>query len=377
MHSYRRAVVLVLATLPFFVSIGIHGQDLPAVLPQGTAEAKSYGLSGHVVNAVTGKPVSRVLIQISKLGRATLTGEEGDFLFDSVPAGRTEILVSKPGYLHADQPLNPDRFHELNNSPYTMTVRHDRTGLVLRLLPEAVIAGTIRGEDGEPLDRAVGYVEAGDPHTNPRELRTVRPGVGSQNHGSFRLGGLAPRRYYVRVVTPPLPANIDASGNGAFVEKRYPQEVYFPSTDASGAAGIDLAGGQQRKVDFSLVRSATPVPASDDASPEEPETSKLEGGPFQVSGVVVDTVHGQPIRHAYVALSLGTKPGGALETGDDGRFFFSDLPAGKYTLVAEARHYPLKYLNGHGGFYSALAVGPGLNTGSGGGRLSPECSFSC
>src|SRR5258708_36796492 len=151
MHSYRRAVVLVLATLPFFVSIGIHGQDLPAVLPQGTAEAKSYRLSGHVVNAVTGKPVSRVLIQISKLGRATLTGEEGDFLFDSVPAGRTEILVSKPGYLHADQPLNPHRFHELNNSPYTIPLRHDMTGAVLRLLPEAVIPAPLPAYHRDPL----------------------------------------------------------------------------------------------------------------------------------------------------------------------------------------------------------------------------------
>ena len=55
-----------------------------------------YKLEGAVVNSLDGKPVPRALVQFA--GRAALTGPEGEFSFEGVPAGKVQVMVTKPGY---------------------------------------------------------------------------------------------------------------------------------------------------------------------------------------------------------------------------------------------------------------------------------------
>ena len=83
---------------------------------------------------------------------------------------------------------------------------------------------------------------------------------------------------------------------------------------------------------------------------------------FQVSGTLVDADSGQPLPHARVSLALVTKRDepAVLVTGDDGRFLFHGLAAGKYTLSAQARGHLLQSFNQHDQFSSSIVLGPNI-----------------
>ena len=57
-----------------------------------------YTLRGTVVNPLTGEPIRGALVQIYFLGQTSmLTGPDGKFQFDGLPAGQSTITVRKPG----------------------------------------------------------------------------------------------------------------------------------------------------------------------------------------------------------------------------------------------------------------------------------------
>jgi protocatechuate 3,4-dioxygenase beta subunit len=66
----------------------------------------------------------------------------------------------------------------------------------------------------------------------------------------------------------------------------------------------------------------------------------------------------------------------SITTGDDGRFQFSGLAAGKYWLAAQRRGFRRQSFEEHQGFFTGIAVGPALQSDSLVFRLSPEASIS-
>ena len=86
-------------------------------------------LSGVVVNSITGQPISRALVQIGE--HAALTGHDGRFEFENVTEGAGAPTVSKPGYFPKDNGVPPQ------NQP-----------IVLELIPEAIVSGTITDANG-------------------------------------------------------------------------------------------------------------------------------------------------------------------------------------------------------------------------------------
>jgi hypothetical protein len=88
-----------------------------------------------------------------------------------------------------------------------------------------------------------------------------------------------------------------------------------------------------------------------------------EQGPtaYRISGVVVDAGNGVPVAHAEVSISEGTDEA-KTTAGDDGRFVFQGLEAGKYPLFATAQGYVRQGYNQHGGFQTAIAVGSELDS---------------
>ena len=85
---------------------------------------------------------------------------------------------------------------------------------------------------------------------------------------------------------------------------------------------------------------------------------------YRISGVVVDFVSGQPVSGAKVVIAPVTDRGAVKTTqvAVDGRFSFQDLPRGKYSLGAERRGYPGQGYDQHGGYATAIAVGPELES---------------
>ena len=99
---------------------------------------------------------------------------------------------------------------------------------------------------------------------------------------------------------------------------------------------------------------------------------------FQVGGVLVDAVTGQPISQARVAIAPLSQRDAytTLTTGEDGQFLFGSLKAGNYTLEAQRRGYLTRSYAQHEQFSSYIAVGPGLGSSNLIFRLPPECAIS-
>lgn len=84
---------------------------------------------------------------------------------------------------------------------------------------------------------------------------------------------------------------------------------------------------------------------------------------FAVRGVVLQHGTNQPLRHVRVVISLVENPDkqATVTTAEDGRFNFTDVPAGKYNLGASF-HGSNRMYEQDGPFSTGIAVGPGLDT---------------
>src|SRR5207244_8014884 len=85
------------------------------------------------------------------------------------------------------------------------------------------------------------------------------------------------------------------------------------------------------------------------------------GAAYRISGVVVDAVTNVPVAHAQVLISRDSEQT-AIVAGDDGRFVFEGLAAGKYSLSATRTGYLHEAYNQHGGFSVAIVTGKGQDT---------------
>jgi hypothetical protein len=358
MLGHRRNLLLLWVT---GLLLGLRGYPQESV--QNTDPNKTYQLAGKVVSSVTRKPIPRVLVRLPQASQAVLTGADGDFLFNDVPTGKTDILVTKPGYFRADQPLSQLLPYTPNRSPYQVEVGPETGQLLLQLVPEAVVFGTIRGDDGKPLEQVSIDVLVSQIVAGKREFRPVRQNVVPDADGSFLIGDLAPGRYYLRVNASQASREIVGTDSNS-AEKTYPAEVYYPLADAAGAGPLDLFGGQRRQANFTLKKTASIQQES--SAQQEPSAQLVSAGGtrFEISGVLVDATTGQPIRQARVAIAPATRQNAltAIITREDGRFVFLGLAADKYILEAQASGYLFDYFNQHEGFTTGIAIGPGLDS---------------
>lgn len=157
---------------------------------------EGYALSGRVVSAVDGTPLSGVLITTRNGDtRKTWTGADGRFQFEGLKARVATLGVNKAGFHRA---IGRQLIGEQEPSEMTF-----------RMIPESVIAGTALDEDGNPLEGA--RVELRElfsrPWLRPRiTMRSTTQIV--DDRGRFRISGLASGDYLVvlRPTTNPTPA---------------------------------------------------------------------------------------------------------------------------------------------------------------------------
>lgn len=99
---------------------------------------------------------------------------------------------------------------------------------------------------------------------------------------------------------------------------------------------------------------------------------------FQIAGVVVDSLTGQPLSRTQVVVESTSVPnaGQSTTTGDDGRFLFDNVAPGKYSLSAQRRGYLQQLYKQHEFFSTAIVVGPDLDTSHLRFPLPPDASIS-
>src|SRR5580698_3775088 len=71
--------------------------------PQAPA-AGQYKFTGSVVNAVTGEPIRRALVQLEGGSeRSALSDSNGHFEFAGLPAGQVNVTARKPGFFAQEE----------------------------------------------------------------------------------------------------------------------------------------------------------------------------------------------------------------------------------------------------------------------------------
>ncbi len=132
---------------------------------------------------------------------------------------------------------------------------------------------------------------------------------------------------------------------------------------------------------LAIVSGAQQVPQSGTSTaPTSPATTTSAAQPLRISGTVVNSLTGQPVAAARVAIARVIQGADrdisqSLTTGPDGRFQFTGLTRGKYSLMAAARGFSLQYFEHHDPYATAVAVAPDLDSTNLVFRMEPDAAI--
>ena len=324
-------------------------RDTSATPTVGTAR-----VSGQVLTAgADPKPLRRVIVTITgdgtKVGRSTVTDDQGRFMFEGLAAGRFTVAGTKPAYLPGafgvSQPGRPA-------VPVQLAADESRTDVTFTMMKGGVITGVIRTTGGEPAANVdVTVFRLPPPGRDPR---LVVSGLAmSDDRGVYRIFDLPPGPYVVagalrrRIVgtgdspgwsaaqvtemlkeleqrekgsgAPAGPALLPSpAGNYAYAP------VFFPGhASPEFAMPIRLRPGEERNgIDFTvqLTRTAT-------------IEGVLLGDEASTAGLFFNTVGVQ------LPGLMGATPTFTSQAGPAGRTFkYSGVTPGHYTITAQARN---------------------------------------
>jgi hypothetical protein len=265
-------------------------------------------VSGTVVDSVTGEPLNKVDILLEPAERGTthtavtISDPKGRFgLVDVAPAAY-HLLARRSGYLET-------------NSRIRLEMGQALTGVAVKLVPSAVLAGTVRDSDGEPLEGAHVILAR-------RTYRYGTPRVEGEDstdtddRGEYRFRDLTAGRYYVGV--EPKSLGSDHVDHSPVAVRTTTVPTLYPGvTDVSQAAPIEVATGQRAAgIDVTLLRSSV----------------------FRVSGRVSNAPGGLLTVALHDPRNTGMRDYNMRTTTKNasGDFEFRGVPAGSYVLSASA-----------------------------------------
>ncbi len=264
----------------------------------GLAYAESYSVSGRVVNAATDDPVRKVVVTFKPVRGShptpivALTDGEGTFTAKGVEAGSYAMTVERSGFL-----------------PYVrrnlLTIAgHNVAGIIVRVVPQAVVAGRVFDDDGEPLAGArVAALRSG--YRVGKQVFTEEAYDRTDDRGEYRLTKLPPGRYVFRAVY-----RTSAVGGRGYVP------VYHQgAADVRSALIVSLAPGGSQQIDFTMERTST----------------------FRITGRISAAGLGITPRLTLLPRLFDGEQFRRQPTtaGPDGTFVFEGVPPGDYTLIGE------------------------------------------
>jgi uncharacterized protein (DUF2141 family) len=331
----------------------------PRDASRAAAVSGTATIAGLVQSDTTpASPIRRVVVTLSgpplTASRTVVTGDAGRFQFTNLPAGRFTVTASKPAYLattygatRAGRPGTP-----------LAVAAGGRMDIAIRLPRGAVVSGTIRDARGAPAaDTIVRLIDPRSPRwASPAGVESTR----ADDRGMYRIYGVPPGEFVIGAVAEQPGSGEIGTRSGAEMDallaglsqRRGAGDVtaparpaastapptpsvgfaptYYPGVDAiTSAARIRLAAGEERSgLDFGLL--VVPV-------------ATIEGlvadGTGLGLGDIQLTITGSdgPRLSGSSPLTLGGNPILSRRPGADGRFTYSNVPPGHYTIAARGR----------------------------------------
>jgi Carboxypeptidase regulatory-like domain len=277
--------------------------------PANQAHGEKYSVSGTVINALTGEPIRRALVQVYGVQqRTSFTDGDGRFQFDGMPAGQISLNAQKPGY------FGEQEMRRQGQLPFEVGPNSD--SVVLKLTPEGVISGKVTTAAGTPLE----HVPLSLMYLNVREGRRRYDSKGTavtDEDGRYRFANLLPGAYYLATgpFAPPLESVFELPAES---KTGYPG-VYYPGVpDLASSSPVSLSAGQQAEASFSL----NEVPS------------------YNISGTISGYVPNQGV-NVQLCDQSGTPVSFSYQfSPDNGRFDFHGVPSGVYVLKAFSQSAP-------------------------------------
>ncbi|MBV9959872.1 MAG: carboxypeptidase regulatory-like domain-containing protein [Acidobacteria bacterium] len=310
---------------------------------QEVARAQSV-VRGRAVYDDTGRPIRRarvLLLEIESRGseRSGNTNNSGEFEIKDVPAGSYFVMVDIAGVITPlsfvdleEAASNKINFEEIKKQFDEVVVdgTHDVT-VKVRARRGGAISGKVTYADGDAaINVRINVMRKTDGRA-VRFLTNFNPssffGLQTDDRGYYRVAGLPPGEYIVSASEP-----VDHGGDGrsqrggdymgAFGLSSLIVTYYPGSSKESGATAIQVdAGQEQNEINISLLERSLHI----------------------VSGTVVARRDRQPLRGATVALKSRDdrstdaifSSGNSVQTDEQGRFNFIEIPDGAYTLSVQ------------------------------------------
>jgi len=109
-----------------------------------------------------------------------------------------------------------------------------------------------------------------------------------------------------------------------------------------------------------------------------PSFTHAQSSGYRIAGMVVSKNDGHPLARTRVTLSdtKNEQKSASVLTGDDGRFEFTSVPAGKYSLHGAKRGFIGSYYDQHENFWTGIVTGAGLDTESLVLKLAPSATIA-
>jgi protocatechuate 3,4-dioxygenase beta subunit len=217
-------------------------------------------IKGQVLNAVTGEPLRKARVELSKSEarqgpRERDVDATGHFEFRGVEPGRYMLNASRTGFVTQSYGSRKPA-SRMGGTTITLAPAQEMKDLVIKLSPQAVMVGRVIDEDGDPIANV--QIAAMKWMWEGKKRQLLPAGNASTNDlGEYRMFGLAPDSYYVQ-------ANRRAFGGRPVAPEPAsdkPEEGYvatwYPGTlDVSTAPRVTVKGGTElRGVDIRMVKT--------------------------------------------------------------------------------------------------------------------------